>query len=85
MGSGPTMPTPNTLRAEEVSMSAGTAQQQANSKASTVEAAIDYIKSLQREVKDCRETIAKYEQTPEIAAKKGADENAVESEGNGES
>ena len=38
-----------------------TAQQQSNSKASTVEAAIDYIKSLQKEVRECRDKLAVYE------------------------
>ena len=39
----------------------GTPQQQSNSKASTVEAAIEYIKSLQKEVKECKEKIQQYE------------------------
>ena len=42
-------------------MTNGTAQQQSNSKASTVEAAIEYIKNLQKEVKDCKDKIAEYE------------------------
>ena len=36
-------------------------QQQSNSKASTVEAAIDYIKALQQEVKDCKVRLAEME------------------------
>ncbi|KAL9124761.1 MAG: hypothetical protein Q9217_005945 [Psora testacea] len=47
----------------------GTAQQQSNSKASTVEAAIEYIRSLQKEVKECKEKIAKYEK--DIEGKEG--------------
>lgn len=39
----------------------GTPQQQSNSKASTVEAAIDYIKNLQKEVNEYKEKIAVYE------------------------
>lgn len=47
-------------------MSATTAQQQSNSKASTVEAAIDYIKSLQQEVRECRGKLAEYEKKDEV-------------------
>ncbi|KAL9099157.1 MAG: hypothetical protein Q9163_005306 [Psora crenata] len=46
-------------------MTSGTAQQQSNSKASTVEAAIEYIKSLQKEVKECKEKLAGYENETE--------------------
>ena len=46
-------------------MTNGTAQQQSNSKASTVEAAIEYIKSLQKEVLQCKEKLAEYEKDTE--------------------
>ncbi|KAG8526837.1 uncharacterized protein KY384_008266 [Bacidia gigantensis] len=42
-------------------MMTGSSQQQSNSKASTVEAAIDYIKTLQKEVDDCKQKLAEYE------------------------
>ena len=47
--------------ASKVEMMTETPQQQSNSKASTVEAAIEYIKCLQREVKECKEKIQRYE------------------------
>ena len=51
----------NNEGARAAAMMSGTPQQQSNSKASTVEAAIEYIRSLQKEVKECKEKIRGYE------------------------
>ena len=48
-------------RAAAMVSATSTPQQQSNSKASTVEAAIEYIKSLQKEVKDYKDKLAGYE------------------------
>ena len=58
-------------------MMSGTPQQQSNSKASTVEAAIEYIKSLQKEVKECKEKIKGYENA-ESPAEDDRDEMRVD-------
>lgn len=88
-GAPSTMPTPDGLRPEDSVTPTGASQQQqqqqqqGNSKASTVEAAIDYIKTLQKEVKDCKDKIAKYEQTPDLVAIDKSGDEVVETEGGG--
>ena len=58
-------------------MTTGTAQQQSNSKASTVEAAIDYIKSLQKEVRECRDKITQFEKVTEQSGEPMDAEGAI--------
>ena len=90
-GAPSTMPTPDGLRPEDSATPTGASQQQqqqqqqqqGNSKASTVEAAIDYIRTLQKEVKDCKDMIAKYEQTPDIVAADKSGDKVVESDVDG--
>lgn len=57
-------------------MLTGTAAQQSNSKASTVELAIDYIKALQGELKDVKQRLEVAEQ--KLANGGGKDKVAVE-------
>ena len=60
-----------------VNMTTGTAAQQSNSKASTVELAIDYIKSLQQELRDTKGKL-------EVAEKKLEEGNATAKGGAGQ-
>lgn len=55
----------------------GTAAQQSNSKASTVELAIDYIKSLQKELGEVRGKLEAVEKVKSLEAKADADGEGV--------
>ena len=59
---------------------AAAAQQQSNSKASTVEAAIDYIKALQKEVRDCHVKIAEMEVKAAAGSVASPTDTAMETE-----
>lgn len=63
-------------------MMSGTLAQQSNSKASTVELAIEYIKSLQKELSETKEKLQAAER--ENGAGKVKDREKGESEKNGE-
>ena len=73
----------STKAAKEV-MNPGTAAQQSNnSKASTVEAAIEYIRALQGELRVCKERLSSYEREREAAGGIKSTENSEGGDGEG--